>query len=105
MRVNVQLIDAGSGNHLWADHFDKPLADLFDLQDEIVARLAGALKAQASRFTYGSDAMPHISGNMRSPSRKGSNSNPQFRRPVFINPFRGPGPSDNEAESNHKRLA
>jgi TolB-like protein/class 3 adenylate cyclase len=43
MRVNVQLIDAETGNHLWAERFDKPLADLFDMQDEIVARLAGAL--------------------------------------------------------------
>jgi adenylate cyclase len=34
MRVNVQLIDAETGNHLWADRFDKPLADLFDMQNE-----------------------------------------------------------------------
>jgi TolB-like protein/Flp pilus assembly protein TadD len=46
MRVNVQLIDAETGNHLWAERFDKPLADLFDMQDEIVARLAGALSAE-----------------------------------------------------------
>src|SRR5580692_8826449 len=39
MRVNVQLIDAETGAHLWAERFDKPLADLFDMQDEIVARL------------------------------------------------------------------
>ena len=46
MRVNVQLIDAETGNHLWAERFDKPLADLFDMQDEIVARLANTLSAQ-----------------------------------------------------------
>jgi TolB-like protein/class 3 adenylate cyclase len=46
MRVNVQLIDAETGNHLWAERFDKPMADLFDMQDEIVARLAGTLNAQ-----------------------------------------------------------
>ncbi len=46
VRVNVQLIDAETGNHLWAERFDKPLADLFDMQDEIVARLANALNAQ-----------------------------------------------------------
>ena len=46
MRVNVQLIDAETGHHLWAERFDKPLADLFDMQDEIVARLASALNAQ-----------------------------------------------------------
>jgi hypothetical protein len=44
--VNVQLIDAGTGNHLWAERFDKPLADLFDMQDEIVARLASQLGTQ-----------------------------------------------------------
>ncbi len=46
MRVNVQLIDAETGSHLWAERFDKPLADLFDMQDEIVARLANTLNAQ-----------------------------------------------------------
>jgi TolB-like protein/class 3 adenylate cyclase len=46
MRVNVQLIDAETDKHLWAERFDKPLADLFDMQDEIVARLAGALNAE-----------------------------------------------------------
>jgi TolB-like protein/class 3 adenylate cyclase len=46
MRVNAQLIDAESGKHLWAERFDKPVADLFDMQDEIVARLAGALNAE-----------------------------------------------------------
>ena len=45
-RVNVQLIDAETGSHLWAERFDKPLADLFDMQDEIVGRLANALNAQ-----------------------------------------------------------
>ena len=37
LRVNVQLIEAETGSHLWAERFDKPLADLFDMQDEIVA--------------------------------------------------------------------
>ena len=43
LRVNVQLIDTDTGNHLWAERFDKPVADLFDMQDEIVARLANQL--------------------------------------------------------------
>ena len=46
LRVNVQLIDAETGNHLWAERFDKPVADLFDMQDEIVSRLANALDAE-----------------------------------------------------------
>jgi TolB-like protein/cytochrome c-type biogenesis protein CcmH/NrfG len=46
MRVNVQLLDAETGNHIWAERFDKPLADLLDMQDEIVARLARQLGTQ-----------------------------------------------------------
>ncbi len=49
MRVNVQLIDAETGSHLWADRFDKPLADLFDMQDEIIARLAGRAERPTRR--------------------------------------------------------
>jgi tetratricopeptide (TPR) repeat protein len=46
MRVNVQLIEAETGAHLWAERFDKPIADLFDMQDEIVARLANQLQTE-----------------------------------------------------------
>jgi TolB-like protein/class 3 adenylate cyclase/Tfp pilus assembly protein PilF len=46
LRVNVQLVDAETGNHLWAERFDKPIADLFDMQDEIISRLANALDAE-----------------------------------------------------------
>ena len=46
MRVNVQLIEAETGAHVWAERFDKPVGDLFDMQDEIIARLAGTLSAQ-----------------------------------------------------------
>jgi TolB-like protein len=46
LRVNVQLIEVETGAHLWAERFDKRLGDLFDMQDEIVARLARALGAQ-----------------------------------------------------------
>ena len=46
MRVNAQLIDAGSGAHLWADQFDTPRADLLQAQDAIVTRLAHAIDFQ-----------------------------------------------------------
>jgi TolB-like protein len=54
VRVNAQLVDAESGAHLWADRFDEDVADLFKLQDEVVARLGNALgfelvKAEAGR--------------------------------------------------------
>jgi TolB-like protein len=46
LRVAAQLIDAGSGAHLWAERFDRRLVDLFEVQDEIVARLANQLGTQ-----------------------------------------------------------
>ena len=51
MRVNVQLIEAETGKHLWAERFDKPLADLAaaDMQGEIVARLARSAAGGAHR--------------------------------------------------------
>ena len=44
VRVNAQLIDAETGAHLWADRFEEDVADLFKLQDQVVARLANALR-------------------------------------------------------------
>jgi adenylate cyclase len=49
VRVNAQLIDAQSGAHLWADRFEEDVADLFKLQDQVVARLANALGYQLIR--------------------------------------------------------
>jgi TolB-like protein len=46
VRVNAQLIDADSGAHLWADQFDSTRADLLQMQDEIVTRLARAMDLQ-----------------------------------------------------------
>jgi adenylate cyclase len=49
VRVNAQLIDAETGAHLWADRFEEDVADLFKLQDEVVARLANALRYELVR--------------------------------------------------------
>jgi TolB-like protein/DNA-binding response OmpR family regulator/Tfp pilus assembly protein PilF len=46
VRVSVQLLDTATGAYLWAERFDKPLAGLFDMQDQIVAHLANALDAR-----------------------------------------------------------
>jgi TolB-like protein/tetratricopeptide (TPR) repeat protein len=46
VRINVQLIDAETGKHLWAERFDRSVTDLFEMQDEIVSRLANALNVQ-----------------------------------------------------------
>jgi tetratricopeptide (TPR) repeat protein len=54
VRVNAQLIDAESGAHLWAERFEEDIADLFSLEDQVVARLANTLsielvKAEAAK--------------------------------------------------------
>jgi adenylate cyclase len=54
VRVNAQLVDADTGAHLWADRFEEDTADLFKLQDQVVARLANTLgvelvKAEAEK--------------------------------------------------------
>jgi adenylate cyclase len=49
VRVNAQLIDAETGAHIWADRFEEDLADLFKLQDQVVARLANALNYELVR--------------------------------------------------------
>ena len=49
VRVNAQLIDTSSGAHIWADRFDANRADLFKLQDDIVARLTNTLGYELSK--------------------------------------------------------
>jgi len=47
LRVNVQLIDAAEGgNHVWAERFDREIADIFDLQDEITRRIVQAISGK-----------------------------------------------------------
>jgi TolB-like protein/tetratricopeptide (TPR) repeat protein len=43
VRLTGQLIDAGSGSHIWADRFEGDLQDVFDLQDKITASVVGAI--------------------------------------------------------------
>jgi adenylate cyclase len=43
VRVTAQLIDAESGNHVWGERFDRPMANLFAVQDELVHVIVGTL--------------------------------------------------------------
>jgi TolB-like protein/Tfp pilus assembly protein PilF len=64
MRINAQLIDTGSGAHVWAERFDYAQGDLFDLQDELAARISNALSvplvARAAREAEKRSADPHV---------------------------------------------
>jgi TolB-like protein/Tfp pilus assembly protein PilF len=46
VRITAQLIDAISGNHIWAERYDRDLKDIFAVQDEIVETIAGRLGAE-----------------------------------------------------------
>jgi TolB-like protein/class 3 adenylate cyclase/Flp pilus assembly protein TadD len=65
VRVNIQLIDAETDRHVWAERLDHDTADLFTLQDEVTGRIAVALNleligAEAARPTDDPDALDYI---------------------------------------------
>jgi adenylate cyclase len=76
VRITVQLIDVTSGAHVWADRVDGTLEDVFELQDRITERVAGAIqpsirlaeieRARRKRpqdlgaYDYTMRAMPHV---------------------------------------------
>jgi adenylate cyclase len=49
VRITAQLIDGPSGNHLWADRYEGPLTDVFDLQDRITESVVGAIQPRCVR--------------------------------------------------------
>ena len=49
VRVTGQFIEAESGRHLWADRFDGDLIDIFDLQDQLVTSVVGAIAPQLEK--------------------------------------------------------
>ena len=49
VRITAQLIDAGSGGHLWAERFDRDLTDIFATQDEVVEKIVRALAVTLTR--------------------------------------------------------
>jgi TolB-like protein/cytochrome c-type biogenesis protein CcmH/NrfG len=44
VRITGQLMDATTGNHIWAEHYDRELTDIFALQDEITASVTSAME-------------------------------------------------------------
>jgi TolB-like protein/Tfp pilus assembly protein PilF len=49
VRITTQLIDGETGNHLWAERYDRALADIFAVQDEITQTVVGALQPELTR--------------------------------------------------------
>ncbi|MEJ1996178.1 MAG: adenylate/guanylate cyclase domain-containing protein [Limibacillus sp.] len=48
VRITAQLIDGSSGEHLWAERYDRNSMDIFDLQDEITSQIISQLKIEVS---------------------------------------------------------
>src|ERR1700730_13473180 len=46
VRITAQLVDATTGDHIWAESYDRPLREIFSLQDEIVRKIVTTLKLQ-----------------------------------------------------------
>lgn len=47
LRVNVQLINAAEGgDHIWAERFDREIADIFEIQDDVTRRVVGAISGK-----------------------------------------------------------
>jgi len=49
VRITGQLVDAATGNHIWADRYDSQLEDIFDLQDRVTGSVIGAIYPQLER--------------------------------------------------------
>src|SRR5229473_7177765 len=59
VRITAQLVDASSGDHLWAEHYDRPLKDIFAVQDEIVQKIVTTLKLQFTLEQQGRISRKH----------------------------------------------
>jgi adenylate cyclase len=61
VRINVQLIDAESGGHVWADRYDRDLEDIFLVQDEVTRKIVETLEV---RLTGNEEARRHDRGKV-----------------------------------------
>ncbi|HXG22771.1 MAG TPA: winged helix-turn-helix domain-containing protein [Methylomirabilota bacterium] len=89
VRVSAQLIDAIADHHLWAERYDRPLTDIFAVQDEIVQKITTALavklttgeEVRLTRFpTSNLEAYDHFLRGMEQYLRFQKDANIQARR-------------------------
>lgn len=89
VRVTAQLIDATTGYHLWAERYDRPLKDIFAVQDEIVQKIMTTLKLQLTlqeqgylvrKRTANLEAYDSFLHGLESLNRTSQEANAQARR-------------------------
>ncbi len=74
LRITAQLINVDNGFHLWSETYDRQMADIFDIQDDVASAISGALRLQLSpqtkkptsssaAYALYLEALPHIASN------------------------------------------
>jgi len=58
VRINAQLIDARTGDHLWAERYDRDYADIFAIQDEVIGEIVSALEVELTEIEQTQLARP-----------------------------------------------
>jgi hypothetical protein len=99
VRITAQLIDAATGNHIWAERYDSELSDIFDLQDQVTARVVGAIAPKLEQVeierakrkpTESLDAYDHYLRGMANLHQWTKESSDealrQFRRAIELDP-------------------
>ncbi len=99
VRISAQLIDAGTGYHLWAERYDRDLTDIFALQDEITEKIVKALEVKltegeqeqvARRYTENLEAYDYFLRGRVYQARGSKESNAQaremFERAIELDP-------------------
>ncbi len=99
VRISAQLIDAGTGYHLWAERYDRDLTDIFALQDEITEKIVTALEVKltegeqeqvASRYTENLEAYDYFLRGRAYQARATNETNAQaremFERAIELDP-------------------
>ena len=59
IRVTAQLIDAIAGTHLWVERYDRPLTDVFQVQDEVTRKLVGSLAGKLDQAEMARASLRH----------------------------------------------
>jgi adenylate cyclase len=99
VRITAQLVEATTGDHLWAEHYDRPLKDIFSLQDEIVRKIATTLnlqlnltenKVRAVKRTDNPEAYDYYLRGLeflRNPTKEGNqNARRMYERAIELDP-------------------
>jgi adenylate cyclase len=79
VRITAQLIDAGSGHHLWAERYDRKVSDIFAIQDEITVEIMRAMQVKLTEGEQACEWLKHGSQNIEA-YEKGMKGMACFRR-------------------------